>query len=248
MKRRRMYRRTRGMVLLAGCGLLAATAGPSPSAAAPASRQAKALHTTVLHAAGVFGKRYCELLLVHPTKHGLLADVYNTFGLNNCPPGAWKAVDTNAVAKAEHAIVALRNGPRFWLMNDIYKLQPGPRVIRNLGGVRMAEVATVAVDPANIAPYTVHRVDRATVWVFKAGQTVYELRAPDGSRWVMQSWSRQIDPTLRLADLKGLRSKLRLPAGWSYRPRRLRRQLRIVTTHRSAQVIQDNLDDTYSRI
>jgi hypothetical protein len=59
------------------------------------------------------GRRYCELLIVHKVSTGLVADVYNTFGLNNCPPSAWKAIDTTAFAKANHAITAVRTGPRF---------------------------------------------------------------------------------------------------------------------------------------
>lgn len=208
---------------------------------------ASAAAVAAVNASGVFGRRYCELLLVRSTPHGLVADVYNTYGLNTCPPRAWNAIDTTSVAKANHALVAVRNGPRFWLMNEIYKLT-GARIIKNLGGVRMFRAATVALTSASQVPYTIHRVDRGTVFTYNAGQTVYELRGPDGTRWVMQSWSRQIDPKLSHRDLAKLGSRLRLPPGWRYRTRRLTKPMRIVTTRAAAQVIQDNLDDTYSRL
>ena len=225
-----------------GCALLAA--GGSVAASASGASGASLVHLR----SGVLGRRYCELLLVHKRASGLVADVYNTFGLNDCPPAAWKAIDTAAVAKAQHALVAVRNGPRFWLMNEIEKRLQGARIIKDLGGLRMIEEATVPLTGLSEAPYTVHQVNRSTVFTYSAGRTIYELLAPDRSVWVMQSWSRQIDPALGRARLAKLRRRLQLPAGWTYRTRRLSKPLRIVTVHTAAEVLQDNLDDTYSRI
>lgn len=196
----------------------------------------------------VFGRRYCELLVVHRRGTQFSADVYNTYGLNRCPQAAWQAIDSTALAKSLGALVVLRNGPRFWAMNTIQKHQQGTPVVKDLGGVRMTKEAVVSAISASTAPYTVHRVDRATTFIFNAGQTVYELRGRDGSRWVMQSWSEQIDPKLGLRQLAKLGSRLKLPAGWSYHVVRLRRQLRVVTVKVAAQVLQDDFDDTYSRV
>jgi hypothetical protein len=196
----------------------------------------------------VFGQRYCELLLVHKHGDGFAADVYNTYGLNKCPEAAWNAIDTTTVAKHNGALVALRNGPRYWAMNTIQKHQHGRPVIKDLGGVRMTEEAVVSATNLKASPYTVHRVDRATTFTYNAGQTVYELHGADGSRWVMQSWSQQIDPTLKLRQLAGLGSRLKLPAGWSYHVVHLKRPLSVVTVNTAAEVLQDDLDDTYSRL
>ncbi len=204
--------------------------------------------STVEVASHVFGRRYCELLLVHRHGNAITADVYNTYGLNNCPQAAWNAIDTTAVAKANHALVALRNGPRFWAMNTIEKHQQGKPVVKDLGGLRMTEEAVVSATNLRNSPYTIHRVDRATTFIYNAGQTVYELRGADGSRWVMQSWSRQIDPTLDVGRLAKLGSRLKLPAGWSYHVVHLSRPLRVVTVKTAAEVLQDDLGDTYSRL
>jgi hypothetical protein len=196
----------------------------------------------------VFGRRYCELLLVHNHGHVITADVYNTYGLNKCPHAAWNAIDTTAVAKANGAVVALRNGPRFWAMNTIEKYQRGRLVIKDLGGLRMTEEAVLSATNLSTAPYTIHQVDRATTFIYNAGQTVYELHDSHGSRWVMQSWSEQIDSRLNVGQLAGLGSRLKLPAGWSYHVVHLPRQLRVVTVKTAAEVLQDNFDDTYSRV
>jgi hypothetical protein len=201
-----------------------------------------------LKAANVFGKRYCELFAVHKAGNGFIADVYNTFGINDCPQATWNAIDTAAVATSLHALGVVRNGPRFWLMNKIEKIQQGHRVVKNLGGLRMAEVAQLILSSLSTTPFTTHMVDRATTFTWNAGSTVYELRGPGGSTWVMQSYSRQIDSSLTVGQLATLAANLQLPAGWSYHVKTLKQPLAVVTVHKNAQVVQDNLDDTYSRV
>jgi hypothetical protein len=226
--------------------LLAVASPALTNPAAPARSPAVVART--LNASGVFGRRYCELLIVHTSTHGPVADVYNTYGYDNCPPRAWNAIDTTAVAHEQNALAVVRNGPRFWLMNRIGKVQHGRRVIKSFGGVRMAMEATLPLTSLNPAPYVVHSVNRATTFSYNAGSTVYELRKPDHTTWVMQSWSRQIDPTLGLGDLKTLGSRLDLPTGWSFRTKRLTKPLNVVTVRSAAHVLQDDLGDTYSEL
>jgi hypothetical protein len=233
--------------LALAAAVLCLAASASASAAAPAPAPA-ATARAPLKNANVFGKRYCELFAVHKAASGFVADVYNTFGINDCPQATWTAIDTTAVATTLHALAVVRNGPRFWLMNKIEKFQHGHRVIKNLGGLRMADVAQLILSSLSTAPFTTHMVDRATTFTWNAGSTVYELRGPGGSTWVMQSYSRQIDPALSLGQLATLAAKLQLPAGWSYRVKTLKRPLAVVTVNKNAQVVQDNLDDTYSRV
>ncbi len=224
--------------LLALLGACAATGAATPASASP----------TRVAVSGVRGKRYCELLLVHNSAAGIVADVYNTFGKNNCPPGPWHGIDTTAVAHANHDIIVVRNGPRYWLMDTIVKLRHGPEVVKRFGTLDMIEEATLAVGQLKQTPFTVHRVDRTTEFDYARGHTVFELTAPHGELWVMQAYSQQVDPSLRQGGLAQLGSRLTLPAGWHYRVRRLTRPLRIVTVRTDAQVVQDNLDNTYSRV
>ena len=46
-------------------------------------------------------------------------------------------------------------------------------------------------------------MSRQAAFTFAAGRQVYELVAPDGTVWVMQTYSQIKDPTLSLADLPG---------------------------------------------
>jgi hypothetical protein len=193
------------------------------------------------------GKRYGEVLLVEVGESGPQATVYNSFPLNDCPAELWSALDAQAIATENGAAAALLNGPRYWLMNDIEKEPQGPQVMKTFGGIEMIQQATVQLSSMNPAPYTVNEVSRHTVFVFDAGQDVYELIDPDGQRWVMQTWSQVADPNLSRADLPGLASRLELPQGWTYQPRVLADTLRVDTRTVAAHVLQDNLTNSYSR-
>ncbi|GLB83804.1 hypothetical protein Mkiyose1665_39860 [Mycobacterium kiyosense] len=199
-------------------------------------------------AADLSGKRYGEVLLVTPGEAGPQATVYNSFGLNDCPAELWSALDGHAIATENGAATALLNGPRYWLMNRIEKAQQGMQMTKTFGGIDMLLQATVLLSSMNPTPYTVNQVSRHTVFVFDAGEEIYELQDPHGRQWVMQTWSQVVDPNLSRADLPKLGERLNLPAGWSYRARTLDTELRIDTTTQAAQVLQDELTNSYSLV
>jgi len=192
------------------------------------------------------GKRYGEVLLVTPGEAGPQAAVYNSFPLNDCPAELWSKLDAQAIATENGAATALLNGPRYWLMNSIEKTQQGPRIIKNFGGIDMLLQATVLLTAMNPAPYTANQVNRHTVFTFDAGEEIYELQDPAFRRWVMQTWSQIVDPNLSRADLPKLGERLNVPDGWTYQSRVLDSPLRIDTTTHAAQVLQDDLTNSYS--
>lgn len=196
--------------------------------------------------ADTFGKRYGEVLLVSQTPTGPHVTVFNTFPLNDCPHEAWSALNPQALAAENGVAAALLNGPRYWLMSEIVKTRADVGEKRTFGGIEMLQQATVELASMNPTPYSVNKVSRRTVFVFGAGRPVFELLDPQGQRWVMQSWSRTVDPALSLEDLPDLGTRLQLPDGWSYRTSTLATALRIDTTTEDAHVTQDNLGNTYS--
>ncbi len=197
---------------------------------------------------GLSGKRYGEVLLVTPGEAGPQATVYNSYPLNDCPAELWSALDAQAIATENGSATALLNGPRYWLMNSIEKATPGPRMIKNFGGIDMLLQATVLLTAMNPAPYTANQVNRHTVFTFDAGEEVYELQDPAFRRWVMQTWSQIVDPELSRADLPQLGERLDLPEGWTYQKRVLESPLRIDSAPRAALVLQDDLTNSYSLI
>lgn len=195
---------------------------------------------------GVFGKRYGEVLLVHSGKSGPEATVYNTFPLNDCPAELWQKLDPQAIAAENGAMAALLNGPRYWLMDSIGKCGRDTLERKAFGGIEMLRQATVVLASMNPSPYSVNRVNRKAVFIFDASREVYELIDPEGQRWVMQTFSQTVDPSLSRSELPGLAERLSLPAGWTFQPRRLASALRIDTTTQDACVTQDDLANSYS--
>lgn len=228
--------------LLTALALVAATA----AAAAPAA-QAKVARTYHM-----YNDRYCEYLMVKGTfPNALVADVWNTYGLNDCPDAWWKASDPKALATQFGALTVKVNGPRYWLMDRAsIKIAPGLRKVQSFSGVKMRRIAQVKVPVTNgvpgLAAYTPVTVLRANTFTWSKRNPVHELVAPDGHVYLMQAYSQIKDPTLSLGALKGLGPRLALPAGWTYRTRRLKRDLSLTTTGKAV-VVQDVLENTYQR-
>ena len=199
---------------------------------------------------GLRGKRYCEVLLANVVDGRLNANVWNTYGLNDCPDADWKALDANAIKTERGVIAALLNGPRYWLMDAIEK-RPTQRQETNFGAIRMFLAATVDLGPIppNLAPYVEHHVARNTVFEYSKGAEVYELVDPAGRAYIMQAYSRQRNATLAESDLPTLATNnlITPPAGWTYKIVTLDATLRVQGPG-DATVIQDDLANTYSLI
>ncbi len=224
------------------CAALAVTVAVLAPASAASAKIARTSH--------MYNDRYCELLMVNGTvPNDLVADVWNTYGLNHCPAALWKMQDAKALATEFGAIAVKINGPRHWLIDSAsIKIAPGLRKIHNFGGLRMRRIAQVRVPVTNgvpgLAAYTATTVLRANTFTWSRKNPIHELLGPDGHVYVMQAYSQIVDPMLALPALKGLGPRLNLPAGWKYRTRRLRRDMALTTTGKAV-VVQDVLQNTY---
>lgn len=197
---------------------------------------------------GLRGKRYCEVLLLSIVDGRLIGEVWNSYGLNDCPPEQWAALDPAAIKAERGVLAALLNGPRYWLMDAIEKA-PFERKETMFGGIGMFVAATVDLGPPppDLAPYTERHVARNSVFEFREGAEVYELTDPGGRVFVMQAYSTQREPSLTELDLPKLGGRIKPPAGWTYAARVLHAPLR-VEGEGPAVVIQDELANTYSLV
>lgn len=196
------------------------------------------------------GQRYCEILLVSPGSDGLTAEVFNTYPLNDCPTESWNSLDTKAIAKAEGVPIAIANGPRFWLMNAVAKADASEVFEKTFGTLAMNRYANVFIGtPADVAKsYLPHAVNRRAAFTFNKGETIYTLRSADEKTYVMQSWSQQVDPNLVESGLSALGDRLKLPAGWTFVPVLLSDDFVVETRSEDAQVLQDELRNSYSYV
>jgi hypothetical protein len=166
--------------------------------------------------------RYCKILLANGNRSQVMVEVYNTLGLNDCPESQWQALKPNAVAKEFHARKAIMNGPRYFMMDTISERGSGE--VQSFGSLQMRKVATFQMKPTGggpSPPYTEQAINRDTDYLFDKGKPVYELLAPDQHVYVMQSYSKIVDPSLSQDQLANLGSRLRLAKGWKYQARNL---------------------------
>jgi hypothetical protein len=197
--------------------------------------------------ASIRGNRYCEILLAFLEAGAIRAEVWGTQGLNDCPAAAWEAIDKAAVQAEFAATAVVLNGPRYWLIDAAEGNLPD-REPHLFGALEMRQLATInmPLGATQSMPYVERTINRDSSFSFAAGSQVYELRAPDDSVYVMQSYAAIVDTSLTEADLQTLGDRLMLPDGWTYGARTLDAPLEIVTPGR-ATVIQDELQNTYSR-
>lgn len=199
---------------------------------------------------GIFDDRYCEILTVERQMLMLKVTVYNTIGLNDCPGAEWDALDANALAQELEVTAVIKNGPRHWTIDGI---EGRGSTIANaptqFGGIGMTQRATLErklLGGMTEEPYTTEEVERDTVFIFAAGKPVFELIDPDGEVYMMQSYAQMVDPSLSLADLPDLSSRLDLPEGWTYSTRVLDADYRL-EANGVAVVIRDELQNAYQR-
>ncbi len=197
------------------------------------------------------GTRYGEVFVITGHLNHIRGTVYNTLGLNDCPEEQWKALNTDEMKKETRARAILLNGPRHFLM-DKAAIEKVGKVV-SFGGLQFRELATIRIPLQNMIggnkrkPYTEHTIERTTSYVFSGGKMVYELVAPDGRVYVMQSYALSVDPSLTEESLATLASRLKLPEQWQYRVRKLDQEYGVHTSG-EAHVIQDDFENTYQRV
>jgi hypothetical protein len=195
-------------------------------------------------ATGLHDARYCEFLVVKGAVPDATAFVWNTIKLGTCPEAWWKNLDATDVAKQFGGSIAVLNGPRHFLM-DAANATVG--TVKAYKGQKLTNVATIHLADLDQSPYRDHVISRTNTWTWNKGRTLFELVAPGGDIYVMQSYAQIVDPTLTLAKLPGLGSKLKLPDGWKYRARHLSQALTL-HAHGAATVLQDDFKDTYQLV
>jgi hypothetical protein len=212
------------------------------------SPSARTSHLTELR-----GARYGEIFLITSQAGQLTAMVYNTTGLNDCPPATWRSLDPDELAKDFGVPAVYLNGPRFWTLDQIAARATGE--VLSFGGLDARRVAELPIPPdLDLAGrpggryYRDITINRETEWMFAAGLPVYELLTPDAKIYVMQAYSHIVDDSLTLDSLSALGDSLHLPEGWRYRTRTPDRDLTLRTAAGGAHVLQDELQNTYMRL
>ena len=251
---------------LVAATVLAACGSDADSDGAASSTTAKAATTTTAPTSsttpsqkegtptktGLYGVRYCEVLLLHKddATGAFSAEVWNTLGENDCPQAEWDELDASAIAKERKALAAVLNGPRYWTLDSITSniRKDAPETTFGTLGMFQAAVIDIGTESPAQIPYKERAIVRENVFGFQKGRVVHELVTPDGTTYIMQAYSQIKDPNLQITDLDGLGDRLELPKGWTYRTRTLDAPLDVVSQDGVATVIQDELQNTYQKL
>jgi len=163
-------------------------------------------------------------------------------------PEAYKKIDPTKLAEELEVDMCVVNTGRFWMMDEL-EVAGGDTV--NFHGVDMfwAGDMTGAEMIANFqTAYLPCLIRRDTIWTFKAGKPVHLLREPSGTVWVLQEYTKAVDPSLTPDNLDSLGKKYTtLPEGWTFETKVLTEDL-VLDTGRAggwAAIIRDDLHCTY---
>lgn len=201
------------------------------------------LHATSIH--HVRGTRYCEVI----TSDGWFNfAVYTTAGLNHCPQSEWQHITKRSVKDETGALVAVLNGPRYWVMDDIKNTALLKQEAVKFKALPMRKVADVRLGLLDLVghkrSYKPHQISRDSQWTYRAGGLVYELISPDGKVYVMHSCSESKE-TQKRHNLSHLGDKLQLPEGWRFKVGRLKKTVVVSTKNNIAEVLQDDRMNSY---
>jgi len=212
----------------------------------------------------VFNYPYCELIPDTVANGTITEHVFNTLGFNTCPASTFDTITEQNIIDAYNAqypptggaapsTSATINGRRFWVMSTIQStggVTSSPDTL-TVNGMQLGLKATLQTPEGSATvgqvPYTAQTVQRNTVYVFKAGRPIFELISPSKQVFVMQSYTLAYDPNLnlrRLQDVKYMTAKNKMPKGWKYRTRTLKKDLTL-TAAGTTQVVNDQLRNTY---
>jgi hypothetical protein len=198
--------------------------------------------------------RYCEIFLMCGNAG---SNVYNTAGLNNeknpndtSPHSIVANFSTEAVKEQYQVQGVFLNGPRHFTM-DSFDILMGTEV-RDFNGLKARWVNALYLQPgvnlsanSNKTAYIPSTAKRNSTWFFDKGKPAFILDDPNGTAWVMKSYSNIVDKNLTYKNLPTLGTKLKLPPGWKYRAKALPENLTMVPVNGTARITQDELQNTY---
>lgn len=195
----------------------------------------------------VRGKIYFELFTAYRKFRNIEAGIYNTIKRIPVPLNDWDNLDIEIIKKELGAAAIIKNGPRFWVMDELCGYYTGEsRVFAGYTFDLVARLSRRADDISRRDNYTEQNINRYTDFIFHKGKKIYELISDKGIVYTLQAASQEIIKDQKPEDLDSLPEKLKLPEGWTFRARILTEDV-IFEIRGEAHIIQDEYRNTYQR-
>jgi hypothetical protein len=182
---------------------------------------------------------FCEIYVGFGAGPNPALQCYNSTGTtgpdSGCPAEAFAALSPKKLAADLGGTVAVLNpvnqsARKWWVMDELYLYAAGETY--DFSGVKATWVAEMGLrdlekaGQASKIPYQPLTNRQLSKWVFKKGNPVFLLRAPEGKVYVMQAVTTIVDKDLSYEQLPQLGSKLKkLPPGWKYEVKTLTEDL-----------------------
>lgn len=255
-------------VLLAGAAACSSgregASAPPPAATAAATLPAvfaDGVNASPRRVDRMHGTRYVEIVLAatDPASGQLVGACFNSMyawqgiprSKDTAPQALVDALDVEAMKKAFGVTAASFNGPKLWLP-DWSELGVGQE--REFNGLRAAWVAHLSLHTRGhvgtgspYVPVTIERAGGAVGW--KKGATVLLLDDPEGHTWVMKDFHQGMRPTSTYGQFvaRGARNFTKLPPGWTFRVKVLKKELIERPTTGVATIMPDEFFNMYDR-
>ena len=194
------------------------------------------------------GMAFCGLGAFVGSDKTQRAHVYTATSVTLVTPETPRRIDPVRLAKEVGVEMCAVNGGRFWTMDEM-EFQSGDVVDFHGVGMTWAGDMTGADMMSQMAnAYSPSLIYRNTDWIYYAGLKVYLLREPGGATWVMQEYTKDVDPSLDIDRLSEVGAKLKsLPEGWTFEAQVLKKNLSLDTNRAGgwAAILRDELHCTY---
>ena len=179
--------------------------------------------------------------------------MYTATSCADLAPGSIEKIDMKALAPTFGSNVKgiVPNAGRNWTFDEM-GVEVGEVV--DFQGVKLCWVGDMSGDEIKAhfaAPYAIGKILRNTDWIYKAGKKVHLLREPGGAVWVMQEYTKEVDPDPHHGQPRPGRAKLKnLPAGWKFETKVLTKDLSLDTRRTGlwASIVRDELGNTYEGV
>ena len=191
---------------------------------------------------------FCGCAVIIGTGRNARSHMHATTGISVATPETPDKIDTAKLARELGADMCAVNRGRIWTVDEL-EVQGG--YIVDFHGVPMTWVGEMVAEDLFLQfknPYLPSLIQRLTNWIYYANKPVYLLREPKGPVWVMQEYTKSVDPSLDIDNLHEVGSKLKhLPKGWTFETKVLTKELSLDTGRGDgwASIIRDELGNTY---
>ncbi len=203
--------------------------------------------TRRVHAKNTRGAAFCGLGAFVGVGKTQRAHVY-TAAVLPVGPDDYKKIDPTKLARELEVDMCAVNSGRFWMMDEVDYAGGDTQDFHGVGMNWAGDMTGAEMLTQFQSAYVPSLIRRNTIWTWHAGTKLHLLREPNGTVWVLQEYTKAVDPSLTPDTLDTVGSKLpNLPAGWKFETKVLAKELTLDTGRAGgwAAIIRDDLHCTY---